>query len=208
MKVTKLIIRISLLKKLLNNIVKIPEQHVSFWEKTLNIEIEEWEWYNSFSECKKWTVSTKLRSFYYQVRVGDIMTNSKLVKMRIKLDSRCEWCNYDTQDMIHLFWDCKVVNTIWDKLSAWISEKIGCYLKIEKELVFLHDIEAGNFTTIINLLILIASRYIYVCHCTEKVPCFKGCKKLIDEIEHLEMCIAKKNNTVYKHKRKWRQLYQ
>ena len=111
--------------------------------------------------------------------------------MTIKTDPSCEWCNHDKQDIVHLFWDCQIVNKIWTSFSLWISEQIGCYLKIEKELVFLHDIEAGNVTVIINLLILIASRYIYVCHRIDKIPCFEGCKKVIDETEHLEMCIAK-----------------
>ena len=171
------------------------------------LEIDEWDWYESFVECKSWTVCTKLRSFYYQLRVNDIMTNSKLVKMKIKTDPSCEWCDETNQTIVHLFWDCPVVHTLWNKISEWLSSKLNNNLEIKKELVFLYDIEAGNFTTIINLIILRITRYVYVCHCINKLPNFNGAIMKIKELEMVEKCIAEKNNTLYKHNKKWRVIY-
>ena len=137
----------------------------------------------------KWTISTKLRSFYYQLSFADIMTNQKLVKMKIKEDMNCPWCNNNVQNILHLFWECNIVNRIWTNLSEWISACIGCNLEIKQELVQLHDIDAGNYTDIINLIILIATRYIYVCKCVEIEPTFRGTIKKVSEIEYLERTI-------------------
>ena len=196
----------SVYKEMLKTKIVIPEQYVHFWMDNLHTEIDEWDWYGSFTECKLWTISTKLRSFYFQLRVNDIMTNSKLVKMTIKTDPACEWCKAQDQTIIHLFWECPCVRPIWDKLGEWLSKKLQCDLVIEKELIFLHDIEAGNLTIIINLIILVVTRYIYVCHCIDKQPQFRQALNKIADIELLERCIAKKNNTLFKHNRKWRQL--
>ncbi|MEK6264009.1 MAG: reverse transcriptase family protein [Clostridium sp.] len=193
-------------QELLKTKICIPEQYVSMWEKLLETEIDEIEWYESYIDCFTWTISTKLRSFYYQIRVGDIMTNKKLVQMKIKNDSTCTWCNDNVQDLIHLFWDCTKINTLWSELSHWLSACIGCYLDIKKELVFLHDIEAGNYTIIINLVILIATRYIYVCKCLDHIPTFRGIINKISEIEFLERKISTDNGKLYSHNKKWRQL--
>ena len=89
-----------------------------------------------------------------------------------------------------------------DNLSACLDNK----LEIKKELVFLHDIEAGNYTVIINLLILLTSRYIYVCKCLETRPRFQGVLKKISELEYIERKISQKNNRMYNHNKKWRQI--
>ena len=90
------------------------------------------------------------------------MSNNKLVKIKLKSDPSCEWCSAENQNILHLFWDCHTINKIWYDISKWLTDQLGCLLVIERELVFLHDIEAGNLTTIINLVILIVSRYIYI----------------------------------------------
>ena len=108
--------------ELLKTIVCMPEQYVIMWENILGIEINEIDWYNSYSYCFKWSISTKLRSFYYQLRVGHIMTNCKLVKMKLRDDASCQWCPCDNQTLLHMFWECKTVRDIWDKLSLWISD--------------------------------------------------------------------------------------
>ena len=120
--------------------------------------------------------------------------------------SASEWCMEKEQTTVHLFWECPVVQPIWDKISKWLSSKLNCRLEIQKELVFLYDIEAGNFTVIINLIILIVTRHIYVCHFTEKQPSFISAKFKVDDLELLERCIATKNDMLYKHNKKCRKI--
>ena len=136
------------------------------WSRELGCTIDVIDWTESYPECMKWTICTKLRAFYFQYRMQDIMTNSKLYKMNLnmlKTDPKCDWCTSTTQDMIHLFWECKYVTKLWIDLTNWINSWLdNGHLEIKKEMVFLFDIDAGNYTTIINLLMLISLRYIYM----------------------------------------------
>ena len=91
------------------------------------------------------------------------------------------------------------------KLSLWISSCLENHLEIKIELIFVHDIEAGNYTIIINLIILVVTRYIYVCKCLDVQPNYLGALRKISELEYMERCIARKNYQICKHNKKWRQ---
>jgi len=192
-----------LYKEIIERRVEIPDSNIRQWEATLNIEIDDWDWLESFSDCFKWTTSTKLRSFMFQLRNLDIMCNLKLYHMRKRTDPFCEWCNAGQQTIAHLFWDCPVAQTIWSDLTAWINKKLNCQLKIEKELVFLYDIEAGNLTCIINLLVLVTCRYIYVSKCINIKPNSIGAIHKITETEGIERTIACKKGKLVHHIKKW-----
>ena len=119
----------------------------------------------------------------------DIMTNHKLVKMKLKSNQSCDWCNCEDQTIVHL----------------WISKILDNYLEIKLELICLHDIEAGNYTVIINLIILIVTRYIYTSKCIDIIPNIKGAINKVKEIEYTERNISLRIGTLWKHNKKWRQ---
>ena len=84
----------------------------------------------------------------FQLREFDIMTDEKLVKMKIKRDPSCNWCDCNKKTLLHSFWDCEIVKNIWIKLIKLLSDSLTCTLIIGTQLVFLHDIEAGRLTII------------------------------------------------------------
>jgi len=53
-------------------------------------------------------------------------------------------------------------------------------------LLFLYDIEAGNFTALFNLIILAVCRYIYVCKCVKKLPTTTGAISKVKEIGYID----------------------
>jgi len=199
----------SIYKEYIEKSYTLPEEYPMSWSRELNVYIDELDWIESYPECMKWTISTKLRSFYYQYRMKDIMTNSKLHKMNIKNSARCDWCNCNNQDMIHLFWECIDSRNIWYELENWINiELTEGNLKIERELIFLFDIEAGNLTTIINLLILITCRYIYVNKCLDKSLNFMELKHRIKEVQDIEYNVAQRKGKITYHNKKWQNICQ
>ena len=102
-------------------------------------------------------------------------------------------------------WDCAIVYDIWKQLEKWLNTMlIEGHLIIEKEMVFLFDIEAGAYTVIINLLLLITHRYIYVCKCLEEKPNFLGLLHKIKSVENIECSIAKDKGSLVYHYKKWR----
>ena len=189
--------------KLILEKIVYPENYALYWADELNVYIDDIDWIEEYSQCVKWTVSAKLCSFFYQFRMRDIMCNTKLVHMKKKISPECEWCGYHTQNQIHLFWDCPVSQKLWAKIEFLINNTFGCKLEIKKELIFLFDIEAGNLTNIIDLLILITNRYIFVCKCTESKPSGVGLERKVRDLERLERSISLKNNKLMLHFKKW-----
>jgi len=188
----------------------LPEEYPISWAKELNIDIDELDWIESYIDCLNWTISTKLRSFYYQFRMKDIMTNSKLFKMKIRDDSTCNWCDNKHQDMIHLFWECMESKNIWKQLENWLNIKLfhGDFLKIEIEMIFLFDIDAGNLTNIVNLIVLITCRYIYVNKCLDEKLYFIELLHKIKEVRDIEFRIAQSKCKVDYHRKKWSNICQ
>jgi len=195
-------------KYIYNEITKckfeLPEKYADMWKNRLNVEFDELYWMESYIDCHKWTINTTLRSFYFQFRMDDMMTNHKLYKMKIKSSSACDWCKNEHQNMLHLFWECQIVSPLWTWLEGFLNKTIcNNSLKIEREMVFLYDIEAGNYTNIINLLVLITARYIYVCKCLENTPHVIGLHNRIIETEKIERSIAGNKGKIIYHTKKW-----
>jgi len=182
---------------------ELPDKYPHFWHNVLELDIDVLEWYENYEDVFKWTISSKLRSFFYQLRMGDIMSNYKLFKMKKRDNSQCDWCKETKQDIVHLFWECKCITNLWNKLSLWVSKHLDCDLKIEKELVFMYDIEAGNLTKIINLIVLTCCRYVYVQKCVNMIPTINGVINFILSVENIEKGIAIRNNKFHLHCRKW-----
>ena len=183
--------------------IEYPEKYATYWSKLLDIEIDEIDWINMYEECVTWTISVKLRSFYYQYRMRDIMCNSKLYKMGKVPSMECEWCGHDKQDVTHLFWYCPKSQIIWNFIQQYINDTMNCELEIKCELIILFDIEAGNLTRIFNLIMLITCRYIYICKCIGELPSCNGVLRKIKDIETLERMISINNNKLSLHLKKW-----
>jgi len=187
----------------------LPEEYAHSWANELGIFIDDLDWIECYPEVMKWTISTKLRSFYYQYRMKDIMSNSKLFKMKLKPSAQCNWCDNSSQDMVHLFWECTESKNIWSKLEDWLNVHLtNGNLEIKKEMIFLFDIEAGNLTNIINLITLITCRYIYVNKCLDIRLYFKELLHRIVEIKNIEYSIAQSKDKLMYHKKKWLNLCQ
>jgi len=183
--------------------LEIPDRYPQFWQNNLGIPVDEIDWYESYEDVFKWTISTKLRSFLYQLRMGDIMSNHKLFRMKKKDSSKCDWCKDTKQDIIHLFWNCTIINDLWHNISEWINNHLDCELIIERELVFMYDIDAGNLTRIINLIVLICCRYIYIKKCLNEIPDTNGAINFILQVEQIERGISISNNKFHLHCKKW-----
>lgn len=56
-----------------------------------------------------------------------------------------------------------------------LSKNLGCNFKIENQLIFLYDIEADNFMNILNFIVFLIARYIYVCKCIDINPTIQDC---------------------------------
>ena len=67
------------------------------------------------------TKETKLQTF--QFKLLHIATNDYLYKIGISLTNICTFCEQNTESLIHLFWDCELVQTFWQKIQHWFIQR-------------------------------------------------------------------------------------
>ena len=119
----------------------VPHDRFDKWQKDLGMaptQLDVFDWVESYPTCFTHTVSVKLRSFEYQLRLRDIMTNEKLTQMRIKTCTDCRFCVGVTETIVHLFWDCPQARKIWVKLKNWIHELTGYKLHMKPSYILLN----------------------------------------------------------------------
>ena len=66
---------------------------------------------------------TKLQTFQFKLLHRKIATNYYLYKIGIPLTEICTFCEQNTESLIHLFWDCELVQAFWQKLVDIATDK-------------------------------------------------------------------------------------
>ena len=61
------------------------------------------------------TKETKLRGFHFKFLHRRVATNAFLHKTGLKPNAPCTFCGETTENLIHLFWNCKHSSTFWKK---------------------------------------------------------------------------------------------
>ena len=120
-----------------------------------------------------------------------------MFKIKRKDSPNCAFCNTTPETYIHLFVECPVVKPVWEKtIIKVIVEKIKQALNptvLEKIKMVL---TMTNFLRICFFYLNI----IFIC----KLPSFEGCKTYTVSNKDLEYSIAKKNNKLVLHFKKWK----
>lgn len=75
---------------------------------------KEWEKISCFPF--RITLSTKLRLFQYKITQRCLVTNINLFYYGIKDTKNCTFCNNHNETIIHLFWECHVVQRFWKQV--------------------------------------------------------------------------------------------
>lgn len=175
-----------------------PERQILFWNDLQ--EPDEVDWEKTHVNNFKCTISTRIRSFYFKLFHRAIGLNDFLYKIKRKVSPNCSFCNTDPETYSHIFVECPNVKPIWDETVKAITQKTNKPLNVSTfEKMF--GCESDRFLTYLFLLL---KYYIYICKFQSKPPNFEGYKCYITANKELEYCIAKKNNKLPIHFRKWR----
>ena len=175
----------------------VPEKQTTFWNDFNDLGQVNWEKINLNNF--KCTINTRIRSFYFKLFHRAIGLNEFLFKIKRTDSPNCSLCNTAPETYIHIFVECPVVKPIWDEIIKIIMLKINKPLNIS---IFekMFGCDSDNYST---YLFLLFKYYIYICKFQNKSPSFEGYKSYIDINKNLEYCIAKKNNKLPIHFRKW-----
>ena len=117
-------------------------------------------WSKAFTRPFSVTKDSDLIWFQMRLLHNILASNTLLLKMKFVESDNCTFCNTERETLLHLFWDCPFSNRFWLELCQFLKDN-G---------VLCHDVEASpelivfgknNVSNIINLMILLAKRYIY-----------------------------------------------
>ena len=87
--------------------------------------------------------------------------NRQLVIYGIKKSDKCEFCHMFSEDLMHIFWLCKHVQSFWNTVINWIFFKTKIRLQVNAQTIILGNPNYSKKDSVVNLIILIAKQYIY-----------------------------------------------
>ena len=110
------------------------------------------------------TIDSSLRSFQYKILNNTLQLNECLFKFNIVDSPLCLLCRQGNESVIHLFAICSEACSLWEELSTWTSSKnIILPSNLVPQVVILGVLdETMQDLTLVNHLILIFKRYIYL----------------------------------------------
>ena len=154
------------------------------------------------------TIESSLRSFQYKILNNILYLNEKLFKFKIAASPLCSLCKLHNETIIHLFTSCRVTLTLWEQLHSWISGTDICLpesMDPQKIILGAKNAKTPDFV-IINHIILLFKRYIYLKRQDNNCITIFGIKHFIKYIERIEHKIAFNRDKLDTHYKKWDKL--
>lgn len=72
-----------------------------------------WIW-----KCK---IPPSVKIFLWKISLKILPTKIFLISRSMNLDPVCHWCGLHQEDLSHLFWNCSLATTAWERLSLWLN---------------------------------------------------------------------------------------
>ena len=174
------------------------------WECDLNMSLEMLiQWQDRFKRIFKTTLDTKIRTFQFKFIHRRIATNEFLCRIGVKSSPMCNFCNQESQDLLHLFCHCPVVKKFWNEVNTWL-----CELDVLVFPLSMIDICFGvqSRNDFVNSIIFYAKYFIYRCKHSDKIISFRLFQKEISFLEKVEYIIALRQGKLLIHLEKWKVL--
>ena len=127
-------------------------------------------------------------------------TNRLLHIKKIKDNAICNLCHTNEQDLMHLFWDCTVVQQFWNYVTNNFLVKLPHTqtFQLSKELIIFGTKKHMVTDKPMDLFILNSKYYIYSCKMADKMPNGAIYLKIFKQRYYLEKYYyAKRNNQFF-----------
>ena len=149
------------------------------------------DWERMFIRQLKITKDCNLQWMQYRLMHRILGTNSLLLKMHLSETDLCSFCNEEKETLLHLFWECPMTNSFWADVFNLMSEYSLLYNPYRN----VSDIILGKGEShLVNLIILIAKRYIYSAKMNKSIPYLSVFKKNLELQFKVEQKIAYMTN--------------
>ena len=62
--------------------------------------------------------------FKYKILLRILITNSFLFKCKLKETQLCIFCNETKETILHLFWECNIVTSLWMEMAEILKKQV------------------------------------------------------------------------------------
>ena len=153
----------------------------------------------------KTTLDTKLREFQYKILNRILYTNKMLFKFKKVVSPLCDFCEKELETIEHLFFHCRKVSTFWDELKV-VLNSLDIAIRFDIKNVLFGILDADNISILVNYILLESKYFIYRCKLNKGSLCVRLLVDKFRKTFQTERFIAKKNNKIHFHNKKWKPL--
>ena len=154
-------------------------------------------------EIYRITNVAKLRTFQYKLLQRAIITNTTLYQWKMVESKNCSLCNQEEETVIHLFIECNQVQQLWKQLQTYLQDTFQTVqIVLSKKGIILNEISEPSHKGV-NFICLLTKQFIYRQRCLKQTMNFLTLKTYIQRVKTIECYIAKKNNKLGIHTKKW-----
>ena len=153
---------------LIQKTTKLPLEQQAKWSSELKD--QNLQWNSVYRSVYSSTIETKLRSFQIKLDLRSIVTNVALHGFCISDTNKCSFCKIEPETLLHLFFECRIIQVIWNDVMDWISSKLKTPLAFRpSEILF--GVEGENYQAkLINCVLLCITFYIYKSRISGNLP--------------------------------------
>ena len=137
------------------------------WEKNSADEYYMQDYYDLFKTLYRITDNVKLREFQYRLLLNKIFVNDTLAKWKLVPSDQCEWCS-KRQTIVHLLWECEVINEIWVQINRKIFKREA---NMNVTMIFNNSVHPTK-PHVFNLITLITKQYFFQEKCLGNRPSY------------------------------------
>ena len=172
-----------------------------YFEKVLGFGKVEWE--KVYMLPRIVTIESSLCSFQYKILNNVLYLNERLFKFNIVDSPLCSLCRAYNESIKHLFCTCTVTQRLWDQLRSWLYKVISFPILELKTVILGLPSETTSNYILINHIILLFKRIVFVKRKERKHIGFNRLKAFIKNVENTENQIASHKQKADIHYKKW-----
>ena len=128
------------------------------------------KWAMIYKICLKTIQNNNILWFQYRILYKILGTKEYLKRINLSLESDCNLCKRNIQDVKHLFAECPSVVHLWENLGKWIFNKIGLNFYIDGTMKILGYLTFDMHFWPLNFLLLTTKKYIFSCVTNNYLP--------------------------------------
>ena len=182
--------------------IKIQSSAMIKWEQAVDHEFTPLEWEQLYIKVNRLTLSTKLRYFQFRLINRYIFTNKSVAVWNKDQTELCTFCHQLPETVMHLFFDCKMVQSFWLALKKWLYHFCFLTLEIDKYVIIFNAYK-DSFPDLVNSLILIGKYHIYIQKWLNEKPRFTKFISEVVKYKNVELATASRIQKTKKIEYKW-----